>query len=106
MSRTDLPPVTLLLQEIQSVTSSMRRNQRWSSSTSSFQSSSSPLPPAFNPRNAAKRTRALSGAKKGRLSIENVDDGDLMGNFVVLRRTLSGVKGQSRQGPEGMSEDC
>lgn len=97
MSRTDLSPVTLLQQEIQTLTSSMRRNQRWAStSTSSFQSSSSPLPPAFHPKNGKRSREGSVGSRRGRQSGEGVEEGDLMLGFIELRRTLSGVKGECR----------
>lgn len=96
MSRTDLSPVTLLQQEIQTLTSSMRRNQRWAStSTSSYQSSNSPLPPAFHPKNGKRSRESSIGSRRGRQSGEGVEEGDLMLGFIELRRTLAGVKGMS-----------
>jgi len=88
MARTDLPAPTLLLQEIQSLTSSMRRNQRWAStSSSSFASSAAPLPPSL----AAKAgSRGLNRGKR----VREVEEGDLMEGFVELKRSLSGVKGE------------
>jgi brefeldin A-resistance guanine nucleotide exchange factor 1 len=77
------------------MTSAMRRNQRWAStSTSSYQSSSAPLPPAFRP-NGGKRSRGdSSGSRKGRPSGEGAEEGDLMLGFVELRRIIASVKGQ------------
>ncbi|ORY28981.1 hypothetical protein BCR39DRAFT_467884 [Naematelia encephala] len=94
MLPTDLPATTLLLQEIQTVTSSMRRNQRWASTSSSFQSSTAPLPPYLQANKNARKARSTSigSAKKGRANHDGVDDGDLMGGFVVLRRSLTGLK--------------
>jgi brefeldin A-resistance guanine nucleotide exchange factor 1 len=87
MARTDLPPPTLLLQEIQSLTSSMRRNQRWAStSSSSFASSAAPLPPSL----AAKAGSSGLRNKRAR----EVEEGDLMEGFVELKRSLLGVKGE------------
>ncbi|WVQ85543.1 hypothetical protein IAT38_007709 [Cryptococcus sp. DSM 104549] len=91
---TDLPPITLLLQEVQTITSSMRRNQRWASaSSSSYASSSGTLPPSFRTQRKDNRGLARSGSRRGgRGSGENVDEGDLMIGFIELRRLLSGVK--------------
>lgn len=92
-SPTDLPALTLLLQEIQSLTSSMRRNQRWASGTSQhFTTSQPPLPPYL--RTGVKRAPSV---KKARPSIDGAastgaDEGDLMGGFVELRRTLIDTK--------------
>jgi hypothetical protein len=94
MSGTDLSPVTLLQQEIQTLTSAMRRNQRWAStSTSSYQSSSAPLPPAFRPHGSKRSRGDSSGSRRGRASGEGVEEGDLMLGFVELRRILGPVKG-------------
>lgn len=98
MSFTDLSPVTLVLQEVQTVTSSMRRNQRWASTSAThFASSTAPLPPSLH---AAKTGRRSAGSlarssRSGKGNSENVDDVDLMVGFVELRRSLSGVKGRS-----------
>lgn len=95
MARTDLSPVTLLQQEIQTLTSSMRRNQRWAStSTSSFQASNAPLPPAFHPKSGKRSRESSTASRRGRQSGEGVDEGDLMVGFIELRRTLAGVKGE------------
>ncbi|ORX34283.1 putative golgi-specific brefeldin a-resistance guanine nucleotide exchange factor 1 [Kockovaella imperatae] len=90
-SSTDLQPVTLVLQEIQTVTSSMRRNQRWASSSSSFATSAAPLPPSL--RRGRSSSAASFSRKKGggRASLDN-QEGDLMDGFVELRRNMSGVK--------------
>ncbi|WWC86203.1 uncharacterized protein L201_001076 [Kwoniella dendrophila CBS 6074] len=87
----DLPAVTLLLQEVQTVTSAMRRNQRWAStSSSSYASSSSP---SLRSHRNGKQGLARSGSRRGgRNSDGGVDEGDLMDGFVELRRTLSGVR--------------
>ncbi|KAK8865894.1 hypothetical protein IAR55_001042 [Kwoniella newhampshirensis] len=90
---TDLPPITLLLQEVQTITSSMRRNQRWAStSSSSYASSSNGLPTSLRSGRNPQRGLARAGSKRGRGSGESVDEGDLMVGFIELRRTLSGVK--------------
>jgi brefeldin A-resistance guanine nucleotide exchange factor 1 len=95
-SPTDLPALTLLLQEIQSLTSSMRRNQRWASgSAQHFAASQPPLPPYL--RTGRKRA---SPPRKSRASIDgsvtpSVDEGDLMGGFVELRRSLIETKGEA-----------
>ncbi|WVW82243.1 hypothetical protein I302_104249 [Kwoniella bestiolae CBS 10118] len=88
---TDLPPVTLLLQEVQTVTSAMRRNQRWAStSSSSYASSSSP---SLRSHRLGRQGSLRSGNRRGARGSEGgVDEGDLMDGFVELRRTLSGVK--------------
>ncbi|WVR05849.1 hypothetical protein IAU60_002875 [Kwoniella sp. DSM 27419] len=93
-SAIDLPPVTLLLQEVQTITSAMRRNQRWAntSSSSSYASSSGSLPPSLRANRSGRSALARSGSRRGRGSIEGVDEGDLMDGFVELRRLLSGVK--------------
>ncbi|OCF55504.1 Sec7 domain-containing protein [Kwoniella mangroviensis CBS 10435] len=87
----DLPPVTLLLQEVQTVTSAMRRNQRWAStSSSSYASSSSP---SLRSHRLGRQGSVRSGSRRGARGSEGgVDEGDLMDGFVELRRTLSGVK--------------
>lgn len=91
MPPTDLPPTTLLLQEVQSITSAMRRNQRWASSSTSY-SSYSTLPPSLRNKN-----NGLVGAdsRRGRASLDAGDSVDLMDGFVELRRLLSGVKGKN-----------
>jgi hypothetical protein len=95
MSWTDLSPVTLLQQEIQTLTSAMRRNQRWAStSTSSYQASSAPLPPAFRPSNGKRSRGDSNSSRRGRGSSEGAEEGDLMLGFVELRRTLTSVKGE------------
>ncbi|WVF70575.1 hypothetical protein IAT40_005367 [Kwoniella sp. CBS 6097] len=92
-STTDLPPVTLLLQEIQTVTSAMRRNQRWAStSSSSYASSSAALPPSLRAGRGGRHGLSRAGSRRGRGSHESVDEGDLMDGFVELRRSLSGVR--------------
>ncbi|EIW72629.1 hypothetical protein TREMEDRAFT_41874 [Tremella mesenterica DSM 1558] len=93
MSSTDLPPITLLLQEIQAVTSAMRRNQRWASATSLSTPSSQPLPPYLQASRLARRSRASSQSNfnKKRGSSEGVEEGDLMDGFVELRRLLTGT---------------
>ncbi|OCF31102.1 Sec7 domain-containing protein [Kwoniella heveanensis BCC8398] len=92
-STTDLPPVTLLLQEIQTVTSAMRRNQRWAStSSSSYASSSGALPPSLRAGRGGRSGLSRAGSRRGRGSHEGVDEGDLMDGFVELRRSLSGVR--------------
>ena len=95
---TDLPPITLILQEVQAITSSMRRNQRWASTSSSFSSSSAPTPPYLHAARGKQREReSLPGSsKRGRGSSEGLDEGDLMVGFIDLRRSLAGVKGSSR----------
>ena len=92
---TDLPPVTLLLQEIQAITSSMKRNQRWATtSTSSFTSAITPLPPSLNAARASRRgtNSKIASPRRGRSSIDG-EEGDLMTGFVQLRRSLANVKG-------------
>ncbi|BEJ15721.1 hypothetical protein CspHIS471_0503260 [Cutaneotrichosporon sp. HIS471] len=81
MSHIDLSPVTLLLQEVQTVTSAMRRNMRWSSSAPASTYASSGLPSQLS-RN--RRAGTPVGKRRD-------DEGDLMGNFVALRRSLTGV---------------
>ncbi len=96
MSRpTDLPPVILLLQEIQAITSSMRRNQRWAStSTSSFTSSIAPLTPSLQTARVGRKVSQSNGSgRRGRTSGEGAEEGDLMVGFVGLRRSLAGVRG-------------
>jgi brefeldin A-resistance guanine nucleotide exchange factor 1 len=93
----DLPPVTLLQQEIQSITSSMRRNQRWaSSSAQQFATSQPPLPSYLQ---ASKKRRGQAGLVPGprpRRSKggDQVEEGDLMGGFVELRRVLGDCRGE------------
>nr|XP_018267160.1 Sec7 domain-containing protein [Kwoniella dejecticola CBS 10117]OBR89318.1 Sec7 domain-containing protein [Kwoniella dejecticola CBS 10117] len=88
---TDLPPLTLLLQEIQTVTSAMRRNQRWASTSSSSYASSSA--PSLRSHRTGRQSLARSGSRRGgRASDGGIDEGDLMDGFIELRRTLSGVK--------------
>lgn len=95
MASTDLSPVTLLQQEIQSLTSSMRRNQRWASTSSaSFASSAAPLPPSLHQARLARRD-GLSTKKRGRGSTDGADEGDLMIGFIELKRSLTGLKGRS-----------
>nr|XP_031861344.1 uncharacterized protein CI109_003316 [Kwoniella shandongensis]KAA5528416.1 hypothetical protein CI109_003316 [Kwoniella shandongensis] len=92
---TDLPPITLLLQEVQTITSSMRRNQRWASTSSSSYSSSSTsgLPTSLRSGKNQQRGLARAGSKRGgRGSGESMEEGDLMIGFIELRRILSGVK--------------
>ena len=100
MANTDLPPITLLLQEVQTVTSAMRRNQRWATATSLSSASSQPRPPYLRAASAARRHRASSGSSlsKKRGSQEGLDEGDLMDGFVELRRTLTDTQGQLRFG--------
>ncbi|GMK55656.1 hypothetical protein CspeluHIS016_0207120 [Cutaneotrichosporon spelunceum] len=81
MSHIDLSPVTLLLQEVQTVTSAMRRNMRWSSSVPASNYASSGLPSQLS-----RNRRAGTPVPRPR-----DDEGDLMGNFVALRRSLSGI---------------
>ncbi|OXG34789.1 Sec7 domain-containing protein [Cryptococcus neoformans Bt120] len=88
MPPTDLPPTTLLLQEVQSITSAMRRNQRWASSSTSY-SSYSTLPPSLRNKNNGL---VGAGSRRGRASLDAGDSVDLMDGFVELRRLLSGVK--------------
>lgn len=88
---TDLPPTTLLLQEVQSVTSAMRRNQRWASSSTSYNSYAT-LPPSLRNKNNGL---AGAGNRRGRASLDVGDSVDLMDGFVELRRLLSGVKGKN-----------
>ncbi|WWC66365.1 uncharacterized protein I206_100266 [Kwoniella pini CBS 10737] len=88
---TDLPPLTLLLQEIQTVTSAMRRNQRWASTSSSSYASSSA--PSLRSHRTSNQGLARSASRRsGRGSVGGADEGDLMDGFIELRRTLSGVK--------------
>lgn len=104
MARTDLSPVTLLQQEIQTLTSAMRRNQRWAStSSSSFQSSNAPLPPAFHPKSGRRSRENSTGSRRSRQSAEGVEEGDLMVGFVDLRRTIAGVKGTLTLSKEDVS---
>ncbi len=86
MSHIDLSPVTLLLQEVQTVTSAMRRNMRWSSSVPASTFASSGLPSQLS-RNRRASTPMGMGRRRD-------DEGDLMGNFVALRRALTGVTGE------------
>nr|ODN87173.1 Sec7 domain-containing protein [Cryptococcus depauperatus CBS 7841] len=80
----DLSAITLLLQEVQSVTSSMRRNQRWSHSTSTY---TPPLPTHFK----AAKTEGRRGLRPSGDN-NNGDRGDLMHGFIELRRMLGGTK--------------
>ena len=94
MTTTDLPPITLILQEVQTVTSAMRRNQRWAStSSSSFASSVPPLPPSLHTRPGGRKTKGEVINSRSRKSGEAVDEGDLMVGFVDLRRSLLDAKG-------------
>ncbi|EJT53226.1 golgi family-specific brefeldin a-resistance guanine nucleotide exchange factor 1 [Trichosporon asahii var. asahii CBS 2479] len=77
----DLSPVTLLLQEIQTVTSAMRRNQRWAHVSNSGYGAGVP--------SVSARGKRVSPLTKGKRHSE--DDGDLMLGFVELRRSLAGV---------------
>ncbi|WVQ71161.1 hypothetical protein IAR50_000686 [Cryptococcus sp. DSM 104548] len=86
-SQMDLEPITLLLQEVQAITSNMRRNQRWANSTASYGSHQSSLQPSLN-----NRLLARDASRRGRPSAEHRDKGDLMDGFIELRRLLSAVK--------------
>lgn len=86
----DLSPVTLLLQEVQTVTSAMRRNQRWASVPASTYASTGM--PATLARGGRRPTPAPAARGKRRTD----DEGDLMLGFVELRRNLTGVTGLSR----------
>lgn len=108
---TDLPPITLLLQEIQTLTSSMRRNQRWATGTTQhFSTSQAPLPPYLH---ASRKRRSLVNAQSvgnangggGGVNIneprrsrggerDGGEEGDLMVGFVELRRMLNDAKGE------------
>lgn len=77
----DLSPVTLLLQEIQTVTSAMRRNQRWAHVSNSGYGAGVP--------SVSARGKRVSPLTKGKRHSD--DDGDLMLGFVELRRSLAGV---------------
>lgn len=77
----DLSPVTLLLQEIQTVTSAMRRNQRWAHVSNSAYGASVP--------SVSARGKRVSPLTKGKRHSD--DDGDLMLGFVELRRSLASV---------------
>lgn len=87
MPNLDLAPVTLLLQEVQTVTSAMRRNQRWATVPVSTYSSHT-LPSSM--LSGKRRDRALSLRSS---STRRDDEGDLMLGFVQLRRSLAGVTG-------------
>ncbi|WRT64093.1 uncharacterized protein IL334_001022 [Kwoniella shivajii] len=88
---TDLPPVTLLLQEVQTVTSAMRRNQRWASTSSSSYASSSA--PSLRSHRTGRQGLGRSGSRRGGRGSEGaLDEGDLMDGFIELRRALSGVR--------------
>lgn len=87
----DLSPVTLLLQEVQTVTSAMRRNQRWASVPASTYASTG-LPASISSR--GRRDSSLSPTSTtGKRRTD--DEGDLMLGFIELRRTLTGVSGKS-----------
>lgn len=77
----DLSPVTLLLQEIQTVTSAMRRNQRWAHVSNSAYGAGAP--------SVSARRKRVSPLMKGKRHTD--DEGDLMLGFVELRRSLAGV---------------
>ena len=93
MAPTDLPPVTLVLQEVQAITSSMRRNQRWASASSASHASHPTLPPSLHAARAGRKAALSGGKEKG--PGDKVDEGDLMIGFIQLRRALSGLKGRS-----------
>lgn len=81
-----LAPVTLLLQEVQTVTSAMRRNQRWATVPASTYASSG-LPASLSAKNRTSSQRSSLSRRD--------DEGDLMLGFVHLRRSLAGVTGTS-----------
>jgi brefeldin A-resistance guanine nucleotide exchange factor 1 len=79
-----LDPTVLLLQEIQSITSAMRRNQRWANTGSSS---------SYTSGSANARLFAGQGKREG----GEEDEGDLMLGFVDLRRAIYDANGQYRQ---------
>ncbi|KAL1407719.1 GDP/GTP exchange factor for ARF [Vanrija albida] len=86
MTHLDLSPVTLLLQEVQTVTSAMRRNQRWASVPASTYA-------ATGLSTTMSRRGRRSVGPEGRTAARRADDeGDLMLGFVELRRALAGVR--------------
>ena len=89
MAALDLSPVTLLLQEVQTVTSAMRRNQRWASVPASTYASSG-MPASISSR-GRRSTTASSLPARGKRRAD--DEGDLMLAFIDLRRNLTGVIG-------------
>lgn len=115
------PPLTLLHQEISTLTSSMRRNQRWASvSQHAFAASTPPLPhgggrglgmrsssqgSGYGPGGGRRKASGSSlgkrseggGGPTGQGQGQGVDgeEGDLMLGFVALRRELGGAKGES-----------
>jgi brefeldin A-resistance guanine nucleotide exchange factor 1 len=109
MATTDLPPITLLLQEVQLLTSAMRRNQRWATGSSQqFSTSQPPLPPYLH---ASKKRRSPSVAQAGTVGAglgtgvsaprrsrggerEQGEEGDLMVGFIELRRLLGEARGE------------
>lgn len=79
----------VLLSEILSVTSVMRKNSRWASSTNSFAGHDSDLAASFGLRVSAPSS-ALNTAVRG--SREK----DLMAGFQVLKRTVNETEGEHR----------
>lgn len=87
MSILDLSPVTLLLQEVQTVTSAMRRNQRWATVPASTYASTG-LPASISSRGRRLDSPGARGKRR------TDDEGDLMLAFIELRRSLTGVTGE------------
>ncbi|KAL7423835.1 GDP/GTP exchange factor for ARF [Cryptotrichosporon argae] len=91
-SSSTLPPTVLLLQEIQTVTSAMRRNQRWASVPASSAYAGSALAPG-----GARARRRPEGKKRD-------TEGDLMDGFVELRRAVVGVKDITSLPPQSLAD--
>lgn len=84
MDTLGLAPTVLLLQEIQCVTSAMRRNQRWASTAGSSAYPSGP-----------NSSRLFVHGRRERSGQGDEDEGDLMLGFVELRRAVYDANGTS-----------